>query len=124
MWFDKEQMGGSTMDAMAEAVERAAVVLICMSEHYKARPKTRTEAEYTFEQEKPFIPLMMQRHYKPDGWLGLLLGSKFYVNFDGKYEFDEAYEMLLRELKSHGQTGKYRAAAAQGIDKFPLNLLL
>lgn len=45
---------------------------------------------------------MMQRHYKADGWLGMLLGSKFYINFDGKFEFDEAYEMLVRELNGRG----------------------
>ncbi len=75
------------------------------------------EAEYTFEQQKQFIPLMMQRHYKPDGWLGLLLGSKFYINFDGKYEFEEAYEMLLRELKGRGKGGQGRAAAVMGRDQ-------
>ena len=48
---------------------------------------------------------MMQRKYKPDGWLGMLLGSKFYVNFDGKYEFDEAYTMLNRELAGRSKDG-------------------
>ena len=46
---------------------------------------------------------MMQRHYKPDGWLGMVLGAKFYVNFDGKYEFDKAYEMLVKELNGKGK---------------------
>ena len=57
------------------------------------------EAEYTFQLRKPIIPLMMQRQYKPDGWLGMMLGAKLYINFDGKHDFDTAYQMLLREMK-------------------------
>lgn len=59
-----------------------------------------SEAEYTFQLKKPLIPLMMQRYYKPDGWLGMLCGAKMYINFDGKYEFDYAFNMLKRELAS------------------------
>ena len=136
VWIDIEQMGGSTLEAMAEAVENACVVIICVSEKYKLSPNARTgwswisaswswthrllsfvhvqfvnqsffslptEAEYTFQLKKPIVPLMMQRHYKPDGWLGMLLGSKFYINFDGKYEFEDAFEMLERELSGRGR---------------------
>ena len=42
VWIDYEQMGGSTLQAMAEAVENAAVVLVCMSEKYKESPNCRT----------------------------------------------------------------------------------
>lgn len=41
VWIDVERMGGSTLSAMAEAVENAAVVLICMSEKYKQSPNCR-----------------------------------------------------------------------------------
>ena len=46
---------------------------------------------------------MMQRHYRADGWLGMLLGSKLYINFDGKFTFEHAYAMLLKELKDRGR---------------------
>ena len=57
------------------------------------------EGEYTYKTEKPLIPLMMQRRYKPDGWLGMLMGVKLYINFDGKYEFEKAYQMLMKEMR-------------------------
>jgi hypothetical protein len=41
VWIDIERMGGSTLSAMAEAVENASVVLICMSEKYKLSPNCR-----------------------------------------------------------------------------------
>lgn len=42
IWIDIEKMGGSTLEAMAHAVENAAVVLVCMSEKYKQSPNCRT----------------------------------------------------------------------------------
>ena len=41
VWIDLEQMGGSTLEAMASAVENAAVVLICYSRKYKESVNTR-----------------------------------------------------------------------------------
>lgn len=62
------------------------------------------EAEYTFQLKKPIIPLMLQRHYRPDGWLGIMMGAKLYINFDGKYTFDHACNMLVRELETMGKS--------------------
>ena len=42
VWIDVEQMGGSTLEAMAGAVENAKVVLVCLSEKYKTSPNCRT----------------------------------------------------------------------------------
>ena len=41
VWMDTEMMSGSTLDAMAAAVEDAYCVLICITERYKARPLPR-----------------------------------------------------------------------------------
>jgi small nuclear ribonucleoprotein (snRNP)-like protein len=55
------------------------------------------EAEYTFTVGKPFVPLILQENYKPDGWLGLILGAKMFVNFK-KYSFEECSKRLQSEL--------------------------
>ncbi len=39
----------------------------------------------------------MQKDYKPDGWLGIILGSKIFVNFT-RYEFNECIRRLKVEL--------------------------
>ena len=41
VWMDTEMMTGSTLDAMAAAVEDAYCVLICITERYKVRPLPR-----------------------------------------------------------------------------------
>lgn len=85
VWLDIEQMEGSTLEAsilnvkeqvkisftlrsVAGAIEHADMVLICMSQRYKDSPNCRLEGEYCINRGVPFVPLMMQKSYKPDGW--------------------------------------------------------
>jgi hypothetical protein len=42
----------------------------------------------------------MQKSYVPDGWLGIILGSKIYVNFI-KNPFDECIRKLEFEIQNH-----------------------
>ena len=41
IWIDVEQMGGSTLEAMARAVEQSRIVIIAMSHSYKDSSNTR-----------------------------------------------------------------------------------
>ncbi|XP_076081662.1 uncharacterized protein LOC143052499 [Mytilus galloprovincialis] len=100
IWIDTEKMRGSTLEAMAHAVENATLVLICMSESYKRSPNCRLEAENTFRCGKQYIPLIVQKHYKPDSWLGALLGAKLYIDFSGKYQFEPKWNELIKELQA------------------------
>ncbi|XP_076082164.1 uncharacterized protein LOC143052889 isoform X2 [Mytilus galloprovincialis] len=116
VWIDVERMGGSTLSAMAEAVENASVVLICMSEKYKLSPNCRLEAEYTFQCRKDYIPLMLQKQYRPDGWLGAILGAKLYFDFSGKYPFEKPWNGLMKELKGMGKLGESMEKRADSTD--------
>ena len=103
VWMDMEQMGGSTLETMAKAVENSSVVLICVSERYKESPNCRSEAEYTYKLGKDIIPLMMQRNYKPDGWLGMLVGTKFWIDFHSKHVIEQGVTKLIKELGGRGK---------------------
>ena len=102
VWMDVEQMGGSTIEAMARAVENASVVLICVSQKYKQSPNCRSEAEYAYQLRKDIIPLMMQRDYTPDGWLGIILGTRLWIDFRNDYKLSTSAEKLLKELGGRG----------------------
>ena len=52
VWMDLEQMGGSTLEAMAKAVEDSSVILVCVSKKYKESPNCRSEAEYAYQLRK------------------------------------------------------------------------
>ena len=103
VWMDLEQMGGSTLEAMAKAVENAAVVLVCVSQRYKESPNCRSEAEYAYQLRKDIIPLMMQRNYKADGWLGMLVGTKLWIGFQSKQIVDSSVGKLIKELRGRGR---------------------
>ena len=63
-----------------------------------------SEAEYAFALQKPIIPLLMERHYKPDGWLGILRGSKLFFDFSGKYPYEKKLDELVKELGQRGRS--------------------
>lgn len=102
VWIDVERITGSIYDAMAQAVQNAAVVLICVSKGYKQSCNCQLEAEYTFQMRKEMIPIMVEKGYRPDGWLGLLVGAKLYIDFCGEYSFQTQMNSLLRQLEIMG----------------------
>jgi hypothetical protein len=99
VWIDFDQMHGNVMDAMAQAIEHSNTILICMSEQYRRSNYCRAEAYYAFQRQLRIVPIILQEHYQPDGWLLFLVGQLLYIDFS-KYEFIQASEMLIRELKA------------------------
>jgi len=80
VWLDIESMAGSTLEAMAKAVESSHVFCMAMSRKYKESANCRAEAEYAFNLRKPIIPVLVEPNYRPDGWLGAILGTKMYYD--------------------------------------------
>ena len=103
VWMDLEQMRGSTLEAMAKAVENSSVVLVCVSERYKESPNCRSEAEYAYQLRKDIIPLMMQPKYRGDGWLGMLVGTKLWFDFNSKQSIEPSVTKLIKELGGRGK---------------------
>ena len=100
VWIDREQMHGQTMVAMANAIENSEFVFICMSEAYKQSAYCQSEAHYAFERHCLLVPLIMKSSYRPDGWLGILVSGKIYVDFT-KVDLDTAYQRLINEINRH-----------------------
>ena len=96
-------MRGSTLEAMAKAVENSSVVLVCVSERYKESPNCRSEAEYAYQLRKDIIPLMMQRKYRGDGWLGMLVGTKLWFDFNSQQSIEPSVTKLIKELGGRGK---------------------
>jgi hypothetical protein len=100
VWLDRDEMHGAPMVAMANAIENSEYVLICMSDAYKKSPYCQLEAHYAFERRCCLIPLVMTPRYKPDGWLGIIVTGKIYVDFP-KLTLDSAYVLLKKEIEEH-----------------------
>ncbi len=97
--IDLHQIHENVMDAMVQAIDRSHTIIICMSEHYRKSNFCRAEAQYAFQRQRKIVPVLLQQHYKPDGWLLSLIGQLLCIDFT-KYEFERAAEVLLKELKS------------------------
>lgn len=100
-WIDVKEMNkyANLLEGMAKAVEESFAILICFSEKYKNSQNCRTEADYAYARQKKIVPLKMQRGYKPDGWLGALIGAKLYIEFSPHYPFEAQMQQLRNQLK-------------------------
>ena len=47
---------------------------------------------------------MMDSKYRPDGWLGFIVGSKFWIDFSEKHRLDSNADKLVKELGNRGKT--------------------
>ncbi|CAF3427646.1 unnamed protein product [Rotaria sp. Silwood1] len=116
VWLDQEQMHGSTIETMANAVENAEYILMCMSDTYKRSANCQSEAEYAFKRKKNIVPIQMKEDYIPDGWLGFILGTRMYIDFE-KYDFDKAIELLDNEIQLQKKNSKEAEEAAEMEEK-------
>lgn len=66
-------------------------------------PPTLTEAEYAYQLRKQIIPLMMEPRFQPSGWLGIIVGTKLWMDFRDVRNLEAGTSHLVREL---GKAGK------------------
>ncbi|KAK7502888.1 hypothetical protein BaRGS_00005837, partial [Batillaria attramentaria] len=123
LWLDVHDMpSGSLLESMAEAVEGASVVVICLGEEYKQSRNCKLEAEYAHVLGKPLIPLLMKKGYKPDGWLGMLTRPLKYCDFSHNDRFDSGFEELNKQLHDKIQPGHRRRPNQPGTVEGETNL--
>jgi hypothetical protein len=103
------------MQAMADAVENAEFVILCMSDSYKRSVYCQAEAEYAFHCKRNLLPLIVRQGYRPDGWLGLIISSRIYVDF-GRVEFKNACELIVKEIALQRE-GKHSGTTSEKINE-------
>jgi hypothetical protein len=104
-WLDVEQMSGSTVDAMADAIDHSYAVVYGISLEYKESANCRLEAMYAHQAKVQMIPLLLQENYTAKGWLGMLLGTQLWYGFFGatlatESSFTKQIDQLCRPLGS------------------------
>ncbi|XP_030846520.1 uncharacterized protein LOC115926145 [Strongylocentrotus purpuratus] len=106
VWMDVDKMKGDILDSMAKAVQRASVVLVCMSHKFKESQHCRTEATYAYTLKKDIIPLMLQDQFTPEDWLGALMGMKKYYPMFSDDLMRQCLPDLVSELSDRGKREK------------------
>lgn len=133
---DVDMMKGSTINAMGEAIDHCDVMLYAVSEAYKESGNCRLEvshnadwctttatvlnqlmthllctvcqANYAYQTGKDMIPLLLEESYRPNGWLGLLMGTRLYYSFysaecDDDATFEKRVAAVCREIGDRGR---------------------
>ncbi|XP_072014355.1 uncharacterized protein [Amphiura filiformis] len=101
-WMDVNEMRGNILQAMAEGIERADVMLMCFSRHYKASACCRAEVKYAFKLQKPIIPVKVEKYYEPDGWLGIVAAMDLYIKAYSDDVLEDSWSQLFGELENIG----------------------
>lgn len=114
VWMDLDSMSGSTLEAMASAVENADIVLVGVSKDYKNNGACRTESEFAHKLGKPFIPIILEDNYVPDGWLGKILALSDVCPRLTDWADDRMFERCIADIK--------RGLAEKGITQLEKQL--
>ena len=78
--FDEKFMSSNIYASMAEAVQGSAAVIVCASHAYRLSPNCQREASFAADLKKTIVPVIVQRGYRPDDWLGLLVAGTLYYD--------------------------------------------
>merc|ERR1719272_1887647 len=118
------QMSGSTVDAMADAIDHSYAVVYGISLAYKESQNCRLEAMYAHQAKVKMIPLVLQEQYVAKGWLGMLLGTQLWYGFFGstlttEATFDKRITELCRALGPPEQARNPLRKATQAIGPSP-----
>lgn len=99
IWMSIQTTSNDYLEAMATAIENAALVLLCFSKDYKLNNNCRLEAEYTQALAKPIVAIRLDPVYIADGWLGSILKEKGYIDYSNEDEkFEEIANRIEKEL--------------------------
>lgn len=116
VWRDEEgssivgPMSGDTDDVMADAIQHAEAVIICVSPQYKESINCRSEAKYCkarqFQTKNlELIYVMMNENYHTrsepfcvDGWLGFMIGTELWFPLWNEGVIDSTIQSIGKRL--------------------------
>ena len=117
VWMDMDSMSGNIYNKMAEGVEGADIVIICMSTKYQSSENCNKEFQYAQVNQKKIIPIKMEKGFNATGSLGLITAGKLYIDFSDMSKFNENIKSLKKEIESHLGTakGSYKKVVVRGV---------
>ena len=98
VWIDYELVHGDIQEQMAEAVEGAALVIVCISAKYQESENCKKEFTYADQQKKNIIPIIMEKGFNASGKLALITAGKKYIDYSNSSMFDENMKTLKGEI--------------------------
>ena len=59
---------------------------------------------------------MVEKNYQPDGWLGFVVGAKYWIDFTTRLQFKDDTSKLIRELGDRGKLGNETINPVDDVD--------
>ena len=97
VWMSIQVSATNYMDAIATAIENAAVIVLCYSKDYKLNSNCRLEAEYAQELQKAIVAVKMDPKYKADGWLNSVLNGRGFIDYSND---DETFDQIADQIEN------------------------
>ncbi|CAF2477102.1 unnamed protein product [Rotaria sp. Silwood2] len=97
IFFDKEYGHEMLPNAMAEAMEKSCIILICFSSKYRESYGCRMAAEYAEKRHRTIILVKLDETYCPTGWLNDIVANKPCIEFK-ESSFSNSYAHLIQQI--------------------------
>ncbi|UJR11366.1 hypothetical protein I4U23_015546 [Adineta vaga] len=96
VWMDirSYRTSDNLYEDIATAIENASCMVCFMTPDFQQSNFCKQELQYAKERNIPIIPLKLEQHWKPSGWLGFITAGLIRIDIDGTDNLDEK----LREL--------------------------
>ncbi|XP_067947601.1 uncharacterized protein [Watersipora subatra] len=105
VWIDVEQMhkAKDTFEAMAHAIDDAAVVVPVLTSKYQESVNCRKEIQYADKADKPIVPVRLEKKFKPTKWLSFLLGNTLWHDLSKPETFEDSFTNFLDAIRDSGE---------------------
>ncbi|KAJ7387294.1 hypothetical protein OS493_004274 [Desmophyllum pertusum] len=105
-WMDVHGgMKGNINDSMAEGVDGAATVCCFMTADYSGSRNCKKELNYADSQTKVIVPLMCEKGFKAQGWLGIITAGLLWIDFRDETTFENSIQSLAKEIINSLESG-------------------
>lgn len=96
---------GNINDSMAQGVDGAAVICCFMTADYFGSRNCKKELNYADAQTKVIVPLMCEKGFKAQGWLGVITAGLLWIDFREGTVFENSLESLAKEIINSLESG-------------------
>ena len=108
-------MAGDIMQAMANAVDQSALILVAVSQGYHDSPNCKRELAYAARKKKHILYYVVDADYVIDGWLAVYMGDSLFVNFQSALKNETAFGAAIGNLVHQ----MHLALTVSGVGKLP-----
>lgn len=135
-WFDEEDMGGNIDAAMAEGIDNADAVIVCLTEEYcnkvnetakdpRKRDNCLKEWTYANARNKLMVPVVMEpcllnTSEWPPGVVSLYLGSTLYIDAS-KQDLNDTVKSIIKFLSQVGLSPNKKISIISNPIPLPLS---